>query len=119
MPIIDQSALARIFESDEDLLAELSTMFVKMLPDIRARLRVAIEERDWEETEALAHQMKGRLGYFGATPLQNLAREIEVEAQQNSADGLAELYQNLFNGIVEMVDELSDLTKLDFQVSDE
>ncbi|MEM9411672.1 MAG: Hpt domain-containing protein [Planctomycetota bacterium] len=119
MSVIDQEALARIFEGDDDLLADLSTMFVKLLPDIRARLRVAIEERDWKSAEELAHQMKGRLGYFGATNLQTLAKEIEKEAQNNSSDEISDLYDDLFQGIVEMVGELSQLTNLELNISDE
>ncbi|NND99655.1 MAG: Hpt domain-containing protein [Pirellulaceae bacterium] len=119
MPVIDPSALENMTGGDHELLADLATMFVQLLPDIEARLRIAIENRDTEEIGMVAHQLRSRVSYFGATDLQNRAKNIELMAKQGDFIEIAKSCQQMLTGIDDLLVELRTLTRLSLEKSDD
>jgi HPt (histidine-containing phosphotransfer) domain-containing protein len=119
MPEIDPNALENMTGGDHELLADLATMFVQLLPDIEARLRVAIENRDNEEIGMVAHQLRSRVSYFGATHLQNLAKNIELTAKNSDFTETAKSCQQMLTGIDDVLVELRALTRLSLEKSDD
>jgi two-component system, sensor histidine kinase and response regulator len=69
-------ALAQV-EGDEKLLHEIVAIFVDEAPKLLAQLRQAITTHDVELLERTAHNLKGQLGYLGATVAAQKSRELE------------------------------------------
>lgn len=119
MPIIDQTALELVIQDDHEMLADLASMFVDCLPDMKARLRMSVFDNDAIELRENAHQLKNRLGYFGALSLQQLACELEECGRDNQLEGITELLNNLFSGVESMLSELRHQTHLSLEVAED
>jgi HPt (histidine-containing phosphotransfer) domain-containing protein len=115
---INVDALRRFTAGDEDLLADLSTLFVQYYPDMTARLRLAIDSHDGSGLREASHQLKSRLGYFQASLLVEYASRLEEFGKLNQFQEANDLLQLLFQGIEEMLDELRDMTKLPLSIHD-
>ncbi len=119
MTLIDQTALDCIIDGDSELLADLAIMFVQMLPDTDARLRLAVQSRNAKEVSLVAHQLHSRFGYFGAKPLQELARKIELSANGNDLTNIAEWCTEMLAGIETLLIELRSMTRLPLEKNDD
>jgi HPt (histidine-containing phosphotransfer) domain-containing protein len=112
MPHINAEALREYIQGDDDLLADLATMFVQALPDCKARLRFSVRSHDAGMLREATHQLASRLGYFQAEGLRELAKRLEQFGITNHLDGVRELVDQLIPGLDELVSELRQLTKL-------
>jgi HPt (histidine-containing phosphotransfer) domain-containing protein len=119
MTLIDQTALDSIIDGDSELLADLAIMFIQMLPDTDARLRLAVQSSNAEEISLVAHQLHSRFGYFGAKPLQELARKIELSANGNDLTNIAQWYTEMRAGIETLLNELRSMTRLPLDKNDD
>ncbi len=119
MTLIDQTALDSIIDGDAELLADLAIIFVQMLPDTDARLRLAVQSSNAKEVSLVAHQLHSRFGYFGAKPLQELARKIELSAKGNDLTNMAEWYSEMRAGIETLLNELRSMTRLPLEKNDD
>ena len=77
MSMIQAAEIEKVVGDDRDLVATLANLFVQLLPDVEARLRVSVSDRDADGVRMAAHQLKNRLRYFGATDLVRQSRAIE------------------------------------------
>lgn len=112
MPIIDPKKLQTMTAGDSDLVADLAIMFVRKLPALKARIRIGIESGNAAEVESGAHQLKSRVSYFGATSLHDQSSQLESAARSSDRRQLAELHDDLFAGVDELIEELRMLTNL-------
>lgn len=119
MSIIDPVSLQKMTAGDEELLADVAVIFVRLLPDLKARLRIGVEHQDAGEIETAAHQLKSRVSYFGATELQEIAIEIETAAQVSEFGNVTQLHDQMLEGLDQLIDELRSLTKLSLDVGDD
>ncbi|WP_372894404.1 Hpt domain-containing protein [Stieleria sp.] len=119
MPLIDSIALDTMIAGDEELLADLATMFVQFLPDLEARLRLAIETQAASEVETIFHQLRSRVSYFGATSLQQMAKQVETQAQSGNLTDIEPSCDQMLRGIDELLVELRVLTRLPLEKSTE
>ena len=99
MSLIKLEALERFIQGDEELLADLSTLFVQYYPDIEARLNLAIDNGDGESLRETAHQLKSRLGYFQAPVLVDCACRLETCGKTGDLDDADAILKTLFDGI--------------------
>ncbi len=119
MALIDQTALDCIIDGDAELLADLAIIFVQMLPATDARLLLAIQSSNAKEVSLVAHQLYSRFGYFGAKSLQELARKIELAANQNDLTNIAEWRTEILAGIETLLNELRSMTRLPLEMNDD
>jgi HPt (histidine-containing phosphotransfer) domain-containing protein len=119
MSVIDQTALEKMIACDEELLADLAIMFVQLLPDLEARLRIGIENGVAPEVETVAHQLRSRVAYFGATGLQTLASRVELAAREGDLTDIGPACQQMLDGVNEMLAELRAITRLPLEVHNE
>ena len=119
MTLIDHSVLDSIIDGDSELLADLAIMFFQMLPDTDARLRLAVQSSNAEEISLVAHQLYSRFGYFGAKPLQELARKIELSANGNDLTNIAQWYTEMRAGTETLLNELRSKTRLPLEKNDD
>jgi HPt (histidine-containing phosphotransfer) domain-containing protein len=119
MGIIAKSQLESITGDDNELLADLASMFAQLVPDACARIRLGIENRDAQVLESISHQLRSRFSYFGASELQSLAREIETSSRANDLDGIEIKCQAMIDGIDQLIAELRQLTRLPLDVCED
>jgi HPt (histidine-containing phosphotransfer) domain-containing protein len=117
--MIDQTALHSIVDGDLELLADLAIMFVQMLPDTDARLRLAVQRSNAKEVSMVIHQLYSRFGYFGAKPLQELARKIELLANENDFTSIPQRCTEMQAGIETLLNELRSITRLPLEKNDD
>ena len=116
---INTESLKEFMQDDEDLLAELATMFVETLPDCKARLRFSVRGCDALMLREATHQLASRLGYLQAYGLSEQARHLEQCGMTNQLSGTRELVDQLIQGLDELVSESRQLTKLPLRNSEE
>jgi len=81
---IDQAIFDGLKESvGADYIAELVSAFLEETPALIAQLCSALDARDIETFRRAAHSIKSNAATFGATPLAELAREMEFMAREN------------------------------------
>ena len=119
MTLIDHSVLDSIIDGDSELLADLAIMFVQMLPDTDARLRLAVQSSNMKDVSLVAHQLHSRFGYFGAKPLQELARKIELSANANDLTNIAQWCEEMRAGIESLLNELRSMTRLPLEKNED
>lgn len=112
---INSETLREFLQGDDELLAELATMFVQILPDCKARLRFSVRSNDALMLREVTHQLSSRLGYFHAGELSDRAKHLEQCGITNQLDGTGELVDLLIEGLDELVGELRQLTQLPLQ----
>jgi len=117
--LIDHSVLDSIIDGDSELLADLAIMFFQMLPDTDARLRLAVQSSNTKEVSLVAHQLHIRFGYFGAKPLQELARKIELSADGNDLTNIAQWCTEMRAGIEALLNELRSMTRLPLEKNED
>jgi HPt (histidine-containing phosphotransfer) domain-containing protein len=88
---VDLPELLERVENDEDLLAELFTLFQEDLPLSRAALQAAVDGGNLREIEQAAHKLKGMLANLSAKRTTALAAEIESTARSSNAQKVPEL----------------------------
>ena len=119
MALVDQEALTQMTGGCDEMLADLATLFVQLLPDSEARLRLALENQDRNEIGMLAHQLRSRVAYFGATELSEVAVKIEHRLQDACLIGVGESCEELLAGIEELLVELRTMTGLPLETADD
>lgn len=117
MPVIDENELTRMTGGDDELVADLAIMFVQQLSQLKARVRIGIENGNHEDVEEAAHQLKSRVSYFGATELRQQVADFEDAVSKQATAELREMQSSLFNVVDELVDELRHLTNLSLELA--
>jgi len=85
-PPIDTAVLADLQDSmGADFAAELVATFLQEAPGMIADLRAAAAEGAADELRRSAHSIKSNAAIFGAEPLADIAREIEIEGLRDGA----------------------------------
>jgi HPt (histidine-containing phosphotransfer) domain-containing protein len=116
---INSESLKDFLQDDEELLAELATIFVQTLPDTKARLRFSVRSLDASMLREVSHQLSSRLGYFHASELSDRAKQLEQLAIQNQFEGTGELADQLIIGLDELLRELRQLTNLPLEMQED
>ena len=116
---INAEYLLEFLQGDEGLLAELATIFVQTLPDVKARLQFSVRSHDPLMLREVTHQLASRLGYFQAMELSDRARNLEQCAMANQLGDASQKVVQLIQGLGELVDELRLLTKLPLKEAEE
>ena len=99
---------------DDGRLTELVESFAAELPDRAKRFEDALETRDFELLEELAHQLKGSAGIYGFAQISDMACTVNRLTKEGSQDEqllaavgeLADLCEQAANGT--QLDDLSD-----------
>lgn len=116
---INSETLREFLQGDDELLAELATIFVQTLPDCKARLRFSARSHDASMLREVSHQLSSRLGYFHAAELSDRAKHLEQCGIVNQFDGTGELVDQLIEGLDELVSELRQLTQLPLEIKED
>ncbi|HKR26731.1 MAG TPA: response regulator, partial [Acidobacteriaceae bacterium] len=81
-------ALERL-DGDEDLLGEVTAIFVEQAPRQLAALQAAIAAGNAQAAGEIAHSLKGELSYFGMAEVSECARRIENLAHEDKLEAMS------------------------------
>lgn len=75
----DTDPVKSVLLEKEPELADLVYAYIQQLPEKLARIRNAIDKRQWDELRDLVHQLKSTGGNYGFNGLSQLAAKLEVQ----------------------------------------
>lgn len=90
-PAVDWTVAKQRVPDNAELLKELVDLVKTEIPVYLAEIRQAIEVREAKFLHRVAHTMKSSVGYVGASPLAQLAQELENRGKAESFEGIDEL----------------------------
>ena len=95
MTLYDRELALDRLGGDEELLGEITVLFLQESPQMLARLQMAVADRDAHSIMEAAHSMKGSLATLGAEEGALLALDLEMMGRNNvlgsSSDALRRL----------------------------
>ena len=80
---------------DKELLAELISYVLDSGPTLLTEVERAVEQRDAEQIQQIAHKLKGTVGVLGASPCFSAAEAVEHSGRNNELDSAGEKLENL------------------------
>ena len=90
-PLLDRSALEaiRALQSDAtpDLLVRVVHLYFDSAPELIARVRSGLAERDHNAVRVAAHTLKSSSANLGATSLAEMCKQLEMAARSGILDG--------------------------------
>ncbi|MEB3224486.1 MAG: response regulator [Synechococcus sp.] len=81
--------------ADEDIMAELISLFLEELTQQLEQLTKAIATEDYPQICAITHNLKGTAGTMGAKLLSDAASHLEIAAQQAQPEAIATNFSRL------------------------
>ncbi|MCB2217507.1 response regulator [Desulfofustis glycolicus] len=91
----DRWQALQLADGDEDLLAELITLFLQRRQLLLDRIGAAIEAGDPALLDDAAHAFKGAVNHFCAEQVRRRALALESKGKNGDLDGAAEIFQEL------------------------
>ena len=99
--------MRRRLGADDDLIAELLTLFLEDYPATLTALEEAVRTRDAEGTRRGAHSLKGSAGNMSARGVVTAAAALEASAIRADRDAFDPLFAALTAEIEELAAELT------------
>ncbi|HYO83210.1 MAG TPA: Hpt domain-containing protein [Bryobacteraceae bacterium] len=85
-PLFDRDAILDRVGGDEELLREITEIFLSEYPGLLEEIRTAVDTRDTGKLEVSAHTLKGSVSNFGADAATAAARDLEAMARKGQLD---------------------------------
>ena len=99
-PVLEYDAAMDRVDNDSELYFELIDMFFEDCDESLSTLKVAVEQSNFSEVEAVAHAMKSALGNLGGMASYDAAFELERAGRESDASApLQDLYKNFCDAI--------------------
>ncbi|MGH9356750.1 MAG: response regulator, partial [Terriglobia bacterium] len=95
LKIVDKEWALEQIDGDEELLAEMSAIFLKGYREQLCSLRTAVDRGNTQAIAAQAHAIKGSVGSFGARAASQAALQIEEIAKRGDLTHASEALRTL------------------------
>jgi two-component system, sensor histidine kinase and response regulator len=102
------AALGRV-GGDEELLKEISEIFLEQCPEALSEVKDAVASINPEALQCAAHSLKGSIGNFGAKAAFDAALRLEMMGRQGDLSGSAEALSDLEQALVSLKPQLAKL----------
>ncbi|MBN1848521.1 MAG: Hpt domain-containing protein [Deltaproteobacteria bacterium] len=93
---IDMNELSEIMDHDDELAKECFNDFLQTSSELLAKIKAAIDAKDADGLDQIAHRFKGTLKYLAATSAAEKAYELELMGKRNELNKADETYSALF-----------------------
>lgn len=107
--IFNKEAALNRMEGDEELLAEMISIFLEDYPNQLEAVQAAINVGNAEDLANAAHAFKGSVGNFGAERTFEAARQLEMLAKENRSDQWTDAWSLLRDEMAQLEPELGAL----------
>ena len=108
LPSLDKQIGLHRVKGKTELLNELYQMYLKDLPSIIYKMKMAVENESFEKLSNVAHRLKSTSGTIGAIQTQHFAHQIEIASRNENLNKVKQLLPKL----VEETDQLKALLNL-------
>ncbi len=114
-PLFDAERVMRNLGVDRKLLMMLAGFFIESVPPMLQDLTSANERQNAADMQRKAHSLRGLAATFSPPEILDLARQIELAAQNGDIEEAAELLPALHQGLAQLTTELQSYrqSKLD------
>jgi|SRR6185436_8885820 HPt (histidine-containing phosphotransfer) domain-containing protein len=85
--VLDMDQLRNISMEDTELMRELVAALIEDATTHISKLQAAVEDADAEQSQRLAHYVKGACANVGAASMAAILRNIEVKAKSGDFSG--------------------------------
>jgi len=93
---------------DNEIIVEVMDIFFNEYADTLEVLEQSIGQLDFATINHKAHALKGVVSYM-SSELSDLCCELEQKGKEKNSNGLSQIYRQLNDGILQLVDELKIL----------
>jgi HPt (histidine-containing phosphotransfer) domain-containing protein len=94
-----------------DILQKISEAAATELPDIVARVKQAVQQRDAHDLHFWSHKLKGALRPFGAERPYQVAVQLMRKGEQHDLEGVEALFQQLEPDVHRVTEMLQDYAR--------
>jgi two-component system, sensor histidine kinase and response regulator len=108
---VDRKGLLDFLDGNEELLEQITPIFLEDCPKQMAAIGKAIRNGNGEKIRFAAHALKGSVGNFRATRAVELAQRVEDAGKADNVSAAQELLPALEQEITRVQDELRKLLK--------
>lgn len=108
---LDWSAALEAVQGDQDILREVTVVFLEECPRLLARIRAAIDQQDAAGLRLAAHTLKGALHHFGAVPATALAESLEEAGKRSDFAGTSATFATLEQEVEQVLAALRDFAR--------
>ncbi|MEN6520399.1 MAG: response regulator [Armatimonadota bacterium] len=109
--IMDVEAIMERVGGDEDLLSEITDLFLNDYPKLMNELKNAIDQADNKSIERTAHTLKGSVGNFTTGETYEAALVVEQIGCAGNMTGVDEAYRHLANSLERLKSALSPFVR--------
>ncbi len=106
--LFNTESLESIYKHNIEKIVKIVSMCRVSIPDELEELQEAITKQDWDVVKGKAHALKPKLGYLGMYPIQEKAKQMELnclkESQQEDTGGLLEEIKDYWQNALPEVD---------------
>jgi len=104
------SAMLEQTGENEELLVELISYVLDSGPDLLAQVTQAVEARDAEQIQRLAHKLKGTIGVLGTSPCFSAAETVERAGRNNELSTVEEKLVELKGEFARFAKQINDVS---------
>jgi HPt (histidine-containing phosphotransfer) domain-containing protein len=109
--MIDKEAFKENFKYyDNEVIVQIMDIFFSEYVGNLELIQKSIVEKDFATLNQKAHGLKGVVAYMSEN-LSNLCLELETKGKDNNDIGLQPVYDQLKQGILELVEDLKSLRR--------
>jgi HPt (histidine-containing phosphotransfer) domain-containing protein len=94
-PLIDRAILLDRVDGDEDLLREITSIFLEEYPELLREIQEGMTAGDANRVERASHSLKGSVSNFGAHAATQAAYRLEAIARKGSMEEAPAAYADL------------------------
>lgn len=94
------------FDGDQDILSQLSELFLQEYPGQLSAVRRGLEAHDASAVARSAHTLKGSVGVFGADAAVNAAHRLETCAKKSDLTDAKKAYDVLEREVTRLAQSL-------------
>ncbi|MFA6616621.1 MAG: Hpt domain-containing protein, partial [Hydrogenophaga sp.] len=105
-PVYDPDVIAQYAEDDEDLAAELLTIFTNQLNREAVSIAEALRDRDWNKLMSTAHRLKSSARTVGAMALADYCARLDNPGNVPADDIALALGGRIAAGIFETAEKI-------------
>jgi two-component system, sensor histidine kinase and response regulator len=107
--VIDRAVILDRVGGDEDLLREITAIFLEEYPALIEEIRTAVGNQDAEQLERAAHTLKGSVANFGAQAATQAAYRLEGMGRRGELHGSGSAFEELVSRFEQLHPALEQL----------
>lgn len=80
--VLDQQSLKNLYQEDTVHLGKMLEIFLKNTPPALEKMRLAVEQQDWDTLERMVHKMRPTFAMVGLQKVSEIAGKFETKLNQ-------------------------------------